>query len=68
MSFEVWGKLKKNERKAVWAHNHSEEGRRITMTNDEAIEYLRKEISEEEMGQHLAIMDQDMAKMNLNVV
>ena len=40
----------------------------MTMTNDEAIEYLRREISEEEMGQHLAIMDQDKAKMNLHVV
>ena len=68
MSQELWGKLNKNHKKAVWAHHHAEERGRVTMTNDEAIEYLRKEISEEEMGQHLAIMDQDMAKMNITVV
>ena len=66
MSEEVWAKLKKSERKTIWKHHHAEESGRITMTNDEAIDYLRKEISDDEMGTHLAIMDQDMANLNIS--
>ena len=68
MSKEVWAKLSKPERKIIWKHHHAEESGRITMTNDEAINYLRKEISDDEMGTHLAIMDQEMANLNINVV
>ena len=66
ISWELWSKLKKKDKKVVWAHHHAEERDRVKMTNDEAIEYLRKEISEEEMEQHLAIMDQDMANLNIS--
>ena len=62
------GQTEKSERKTIWKHHHAEESGRITMTNDEAIDYLRKEISDDEMGTHLAIMDQEMANLNINFV
>ena len=68
MSKELWDKLKPAARKVVWAHDHPEEKGRIKMTNEEAIAYLRQEISDDEMVTHLAIMDQEMANLNIHAV